>query len=253
MDHKIDIILATFNDESTIARSVRSILKQSYSNFNLYIINDGSTDSTLNIIKKFSQVDERVKIFDNKQNFGLPYSLNRGVKLCKSKYIARADGDDIWMHNKLEFQINYFMKNPDVKVLGTGAVIIEKNKSKKIKFFRKVIKKRNKGFKILINNYLFHSSSMFKSEILRENSYNEKLIRSQDEFLWIQLLDKGIEIHNLQLPLIIYNFEFKSSFNSILNRFYTDLKLSIKYVSPSAFLFSFVILFKKYVVKFTQY
>lgn len=244
----IDIILATYNDENSISSSIESILNQSFTNFNLIIINDGSTDSTPNIIQRYANRDSRVKIYTNSKNLGLPLSLNKGIELCNSDFIGRADGDDIWMPDKLQKQMNFIKENNDINILGTGAILNDKSRSKI--FFRKEINFRNKGIKLLINDYLFHSSVIFRSFILKENKYDEKLLRSQDKFLWLTLLDKGYKIYNIQEALIIYNYEFKSSFKSIYNRFKTDLIISFRYKSFFAIIFSIFIFLKKLIFKF---
>ena len=246
----IDIILATYNNENSISSSIESILNQTFTNFNLIIINDGSTDSTATIIKKYADKDSRIKFFTNNINLGLPLSLNKGIELSNSDFIGRADGDDIWLPNKLQKQMNYILKNDSINILGTGAILNNKSRSKIL--FRKKINTRNKGIKLLINDYLFHSSVIFRSRVLKENKYDEKLLRSQDKFLWLTLLDRGYKIYNIQEPLIIYNYEFKSSYKSIYNRFKTDLIISFKYMSFFAIIFSIFIFLKKLLIKFSN-
>ena len=102
--NQLTVILPCYNSEKYIYQSITSILNQTFKNFKLIIINDGSTDNTLKIIKSFK--DKRIKLINNKGNKGLIYSLNKGISQANSIYLARMDGDDISERSRLEEQIN---------------------------------------------------------------------------------------------------------------------------------------------------
>lgn len=100
MYSKISILLPTFNAGNNLFLAVKSILNQSFKNWTLLILDDGSTDNSLEKINNLS--DERIKIFKNKINKGISYRLNQGIKLSNTKYIARMDSDDISFPDRLE-------------------------------------------------------------------------------------------------------------------------------------------------------
>jgi glycosyltransferase involved in cell wall biosynthesis len=113
----ISVVMAAFNAEAYIAEAIESILKQTHTDFEFIIINDGSKDKTLSIIKSFS--DKRIVIIDNDRNYGLAISLNKGIKIANGKYIARMDADDISSPNRLEKQFNFLENNLDFDVCVT--------------------------------------------------------------------------------------------------------------------------------------
>jgi glycosyltransferase involved in cell wall biosynthesis len=119
MYSKISILLPTFNAGNNLFLAVKSILNQSFKNWTLLILDDGSTDNSLQKINNLS--DERIKIFKNKINKGISYRLNQGIKLSSTKYIARMDSDDISFPDRLEKQFNFLEKNKDIDLVASKA------------------------------------------------------------------------------------------------------------------------------------
>lgn len=113
----ISIVMAAFNAEAFIAEAIESILKQTHTDYEFIIINDGSTDGTLSIIKQFT--DKRIIIIDNESNCGLAASLNKGIRVAKGKYVARMDADDISSPNRLERQFDFLENNSGCDVCVT--------------------------------------------------------------------------------------------------------------------------------------
>ena len=114
----IDIILPVYNCEKFIGEAIQSVLDQTFKNFNLIIINDGSTDSTEEIINKYKKKDARIILIEQK-NSGQINSLNTGLELSKSTYIAFIDADDLWEKTKLEKQYSLLTKTVDLTVCFT--------------------------------------------------------------------------------------------------------------------------------------
>ena len=119
----ISVILPTYNGGSDLFLSVRSILMQTYDNFELLLIDDGSTDESLLLLGNIK--DERLKIFKNSRNMGLSYSLNLGISLSKGEFIARMDADDISYPNRFEKQVKFLLVNPEVDLLATKCVTFD--------------------------------------------------------------------------------------------------------------------------------
>ena len=107
---KIDIIMPNYNKGKFIYKSIKSVLKQSYTNWNLYIIDDNSKDNSIQVIKKFKG-KKKIKIIFLKKNKGPSFCRNLVLKKTKSKYIAFLDSDDYWTKNKLKLQLKFMIKN----------------------------------------------------------------------------------------------------------------------------------------------
>ena len=128
----ISVILPVYNSDSFLEESIKSILNQTMINFELIIINDGSTDKSLEICENFKKIDYRILILSNKHK-GLTKSLNEGINFASGKYIARQDADDLSDNRRFEKQIKWFEKNPGSVLCGTNTIIKDQNNKKKNK------------------------------------------------------------------------------------------------------------------------
>ena len=117
MPSKISILLPTFNASTNLFLAVKSIINQSFKNWTLLILDDGSTDNSLEKINNLTE--ERIKIFKNKINKGISYRLNQGIKLSNTKYIARMDSDDIAFPDRFEKQFKFLEKNKNIDLLSS--------------------------------------------------------------------------------------------------------------------------------------
>ncbi len=215
---KVSILLPVYNDEEFISKSVSSVLKSSYKNFELIIINDGSTDKSPEIINDFK--DPRIKLYD-KQNSGLIESLNYGLTKCNSEIIMRMDGDDEISENKIEIQLKSFL-NSDSVLHGTGAKIID-NSSRVLQEISV-----NEDHKDIINNLrtlntsMIHPSIMFyKDIILKSGGYDSKFEVAEDYELYYRISRIG-KLTNIDLPLLMlrkneHNISKKRSSTQTLN------------------------------------
>ncbi|MDY9918633.1 MAG: glycosyltransferase [Proteiniphilum sp.] len=201
-DPLVSIILPVFNAESYVNYAIESILEQTYDNYELIIINDGSTDQSLKIINSYQ--DSRIVLI-NRENKGLAISLNEGLNIAKGTYIARMDADDVCLPTRLEKQIEYFVKNPQTVLLGTGAELIDIN-GNTIGYH--IPYTGNKLLKKLIFHYgcvFKHPSVMFNKNVANDvGNYNELIGKYiEDYFLWSKLAKKG-KINNIPEILIKY-------------------------------------------------
>lgn len=201
LENKISVILSAFNAEKYISESIDSILKQSYSNFELIIIDDGSTDNTLSICEKFLKIDNRIILLKNSHK-GLTSSLNDGLKISRGKYIARQDADDISLPDRFKKQLNWFLSNDKNVLCGTNCKILTENKKNKI---NRSISFSNNAIKNKLNysNCFVHSSTMFlRKHAEKLGFYDENLKYAQDYDLWWKLSTVGL-IGNLKEKLLI--------------------------------------------------
>ena len=107
----VSIITPCYNSEKYISETIRSVLNQTYSNFEIIIIDDNSTDNSLDIIRSYSQQDSRIKLITLNKNSGAANARNKALNMAKGRYIAFLDSDDIWLPKKLEMQIKFMQKN----------------------------------------------------------------------------------------------------------------------------------------------
>lgn len=114
----ISVVMPAFNAEQYIAESIQSILEQSFDNFELIIIDDASTDMTLEILREYANKDSRIRVFSNEENLGIAGNRNLGVSLSAGKYIAWQDADDVSLPYRLEQQYHFLETHPDVGIVG---------------------------------------------------------------------------------------------------------------------------------------
>ena len=119
---QVSVVMSCYNASKTLAEATDSILKQTFRDFEFIIVDDGSADNTLEILKKYQQDDNRISIIANNHNLGLAASLNVGIKSAKALLIARMDADDIAFPNRLEEQVDFLRQYPNVDILGTGII-----------------------------------------------------------------------------------------------------------------------------------
>jgi glycosyltransferase involved in cell wall biosynthesis len=113
----VSIIMPTYNRQEFISSSIESILAQTYANWELIIIDDSSTDDTLNVIRSFK--DQRIRVFENKKNMGVASSLNKAIELARGSYIARQDSDDSSLPERIEKQVGFLESHKEISICGS--------------------------------------------------------------------------------------------------------------------------------------
>lgn len=185
---KITVLMAVYNGQKYLGQAIESVLSQTFSNFEFFVINDASTDESLKIIQSYN--DPRIKIINNDQNLGLTKSLNIGLRQALGKYVARQDADDISLPKRLEKQYKYLESNPEVVLIGSWAEVIDET-GKIIGYKKKAIDPDVIKFDIIIANPILHSSIFFRrEEILQSGGYNENYKFAQDFELYCRLIKK---------------------------------------------------------------
>ncbi|MDB4655126.1 glycosyltransferase [bacterium] len=183
----ISVLLCVYNGEDWLSESLRSILNQTFVDFELIVVSDGSTDNTNHIINEFSSADGRVKPFF-KANTGLADSLNVGLNNANAQVIARLDADDLSHPRRLELQFDYFNQHKQVVLLGSWNSWIDS--------YGRVIgvARYPNNCKQLLNNLLtskaffVHSSVMFDRQLALElGGYRSCLTRCEDHDLWLRM------------------------------------------------------------------
>ena len=199
---KISIIMSVYNGEKYLREAIESILNQTFADFEFIIVNDGSTDSSLEIIQSYH--DDRIRVINNEINIGLTKSLNKAIGEARGEYIARQDADDISLPNRFEEQLKYFEQYPEVVLLGTSAYRVDEHE----KVLAKVILPEKPDKNSLKGSQFYHGSLMVKKEVFNKvGRYNELLRYCQDYELWLRIA-KSYEVRNL--TQLLYKFRFHS-------------------------------------------
>lgn len=248
----ISVVMSVYNEEYYLEEALNSILLQSYKEFELIIVNDGSTDDTISIIEKYKLKDSRIKSF-NINKSGLPKALNYGVSKAKYDLIARMDADDICQPNRFYKQIDFLKKNPEIDILGTNAFLIDKKSNiigeTSIPLTDYDIKKRMKYSSPFVHPSIIIRRKAF--ELL--GGYNEKLLLAQDFDLWQRALDLDFKFANLSEQLLRYRVNFTPPLKNIFKRFFVEINIHLKSMSLNGILFSFIVLLKNILVKLRIY
>lgn len=200
----ISVIITTYNRADLIQRAIISVLNQTYKDFELIIVDDGSIDNTKEIIEKFKNKDSRIKYF-YQENQGWPSALNKGLSLAQGEYIAFLDSDDEWLPQKLEKQIEVFENNLSVGLVACWAFrIFDSNKKKLFKTHKGLIKKENwcKFFKtkgIISFSTVILKKKVFDSIVL----FDTKLKAAIDLDFYIRIINK-FDVYFLPTTLVNY-------------------------------------------------
>lgn len=203
MNIEVTVFMPVYNCEKYLEEAIISILNQTFTNFELLIINDGSTDRSIDIINKFK--DKRIRLFNNECNKGLPYTRNRGLSLARGKYIALMDADDISKLDRLEKQVNFLNKNKNIDVVSSNVDWLIDNKI--IKSKRKFSNNRNGNIGLMFRNVIGNPAAMFRKDFIEKNNinYRKEYFVGQDYAFWIDCQKNG-RLYIMPESLLIYRY-----------------------------------------------
>lgn len=215
MSNLVSILLPAYNCDRYIAQTIESILLQTYTHFELLIINDGSTDNTIQEIEKFK--DKRIQLIHNPQNMGLIATLNKGLQIAKGRFIARIDADDICLPNRIEKQVNFLLQHPNVAVVATQIQFI--NQYNEVTGDWPLDKKTNTHLQIkkamIWQSCIAHPTVMFNTQHIKNYTYHYSQVHSEDYDLWLTLLADGKIFEKIAEPLLLYRVHQLSITGSI--------------------------------------
>ena len=201
---EISVVMAVYNvHRRDIRRSIESILGQTYKEFEFIIVDDASTNETLNIALDFAEKDQRIKVFYNDYNLGAARTRNKGIDHARGQYIAIMDADDIAHPKRFSRQVSYFEDNPKVGLLGTTYRVIDKS-GKLIQAISRLETDILIRWEMLLNNPFAHSSVMFRRDLLLHlDGYLDKYTPSEDYELFFRM-SNITKMANLKEPLMYY-------------------------------------------------
>lgn len=206
----VSVLLPVFNGAPTLQRAAESILRQTFNQLELLILDDGSTDDSARIAEALEAGDPRVRVVRNSRNLGLSATLNRGLAEARAPLLARMDADDEALPDRLEIQVAYMEKHPEVDVLGGGAILVdevgvERGVQTRAEHHGEIYRRA------FVQNPFIHPTVMMRRGFLEAlGGYDESLGYPGDYDLWLRGVDR-FKYHNLPRPLIRY--ELPSSFS----------------------------------------
>jgi glycosyltransferase involved in cell wall biosynthesis len=216
----VTVLMPVYNAQRFLKRAIESVLEQTFTDFEFLIINDGSTDNSVAIIHSFK--DDRIRLVHNTKNLGLVATLNKGVELVSSKYIARMDADDICLPDRLQKQVNYMERHPIVDVL--AALIVHINADEEETGYWDDDKMNLSPQEIFTSMArtasIAHPTVLMKSTIAKEYKYNGTQKEGEDWDLWMRLLSDGKKIEKIPEVLLKYRMH-AASFTATNNRKFT--------------------------------
>ncbi|MBD2594105.1 glycosyltransferase [Nostoc spongiaeforme FACHB-130] len=185
---KISVIIPTYNSEETIKTTIDSVLSQSFTDFELIVINDGSTDSTLDVVSQIQ--DSRLKVFSF-ENAGGNVSRNRGLKQAVGEFVSFLDADDVWTSDKLVSQLEVLQDNIDARIAYSWTDYIDEN-GKFLVSGSHITVNGDVYERLLVSNFLENGSNplIYREALIELGGFDESLSAAQDWDMWLRLATK---------------------------------------------------------------
>jgi len=229
---KITVLMPVYNEEKFLKEAIESILNQTFYDFEFLIIDDGSEDGSHDIIQSYQ--DERI-ILISRKNHGLAYSLNEGIEKGRGKFIARMDGDDISLPQRLKKQDNFLETHADIGIVGTWAIIMTEN-GEDLYLEERPLKDMEIRKFLMRTSPFFHGSVMFRRDLFEScGPYPQEFKWGQDWVLWHRFAAKT-NLANIGEPLYKYRMrpggainrpkKEKEKLNTIIYRYLEKKRLS---------------------------
>lgn len=236
----VTIAISFYNVEKFLPYAIMSVINQSYNNWELFLIDDGSSDQSVMVAKEFVNKDKRIKLISDGKNKGLAARLNESVEMANGDFYARMDADDIMVINRIDEQVSFLSEHPDVDVVGSSAMVIDINNN--------II---NSMDYTGVYDTFIHPTIMTRPQWLKRNRYNDNLKMSEDYELWLRTQGTNT-FFNLSQPLLFYRIYNDESYQKKLRAFKTLTPIYSNYKSYGKsftwFLKSFLISFFKIII-----
>lgn len=198
--------MPAYNCEKFIVESINSVLAQTYHKWELLVLDDGSTDNTLEIIEKFENKDPRIIKLQNKNNIGVSETRNKGISFAQGEWIAFLDSDDIWEPSKLEKQLKFANDNLAEFIFTGSSYMNEKGEP-----FKGIFEVPEQvDYKKLRHHNVISCSSVLVKKRFFKNIKMEKDDMHEDYAVWLRILNLGVTAYGINEPLLIYRLSTKS-------------------------------------------
>jgi glycosyltransferase involved in cell wall biosynthesis len=198
---RISVVMSIYNGETYLLETIESIFSQSFTDFELIVVNDGSTDTTLALLQNIAQQDKRLLIVTNETNRGFSYSLNKALGMARGKYVARMDADDLCRPDRFQIQHDFLESRPDIFLVGSWAINIDE-KGKKLSLFKPPCDPDEIRRTMERYNCIFHISIMFRNT--KQLFYREKMLFTEDNDFYLRCLTQDKRLANIPQFLVKY-------------------------------------------------
>ncbi|MBI1920674.1 MAG: glycosyltransferase [Geobacter sp.] len=207
---RVTVLMPVYNGERFLREAIDSILAQSFTDFELLIINDGSTDGSAGIIESYG--DPRIRLVHNERNLGLVATLNRGIDLARGEYLARMDADDVSLPERLERQVTYLDAHPGVGVCAVRVALIgsEGEARGEWDMDRQTTSWQEIRACLPKSNCIAHPGVMARKDLLARYRYRAEQLHAEDYDLWLRLCADGHKIGKIAEPLLRYRVHDES-------------------------------------------
>ena len=200
MSPVVSILMPVYKTAPYLREAMDSILSQTFTDFELIILNDCSPDNADEILDTYT--DSRIVRYKGEKNVGLSNILNVGIRMARGKYIARMDSDDLSMPDRLQIQVDYLDTHPGIDLVSVGMQLFGAKEEN-------WIRERNPdkvAIEALFHSPILHASSMWRRERFEENDlrFRQEMVPSEDYDLWTRAMVKGLRLVNL--PLVLYRY-----------------------------------------------
>lgn len=213
----VSIVMPVYNTAPFLEEAVNSILNQTFKDFEFIIIDDGSTDGSLELLKTFR--DERILLLSNGINRGLVFTLHRGLKAAQGKFIARMDGDDVAVPDRLKLQLEYLKRHPEADLVASCVELMDEDGNQMGVWpddVKHVTPESIRSF-LPVNNSLAHPTVLAKAEIMLSLGYRVAQRDAEDYDLWLRWASGGFSMHKIPDPLVRHRIR-KGSFTRLRQR-----------------------------------
>jgi glycosyltransferase involved in cell wall biosynthesis len=223
----VSVVMSAYNAEKWILQSIHSILRQTYTNFEFLIINDGSSDHTLDLIKTEAEKDSRIRIFDNHKNIGIAEAANIGLNHARGEFIARMDADDISFPCRFEKLVHVLLSENNVICVGGYAEQINEN-GEHIGIMKPLLNSTEINTSLLFDSCFINSTVIFrKSSFLQTGMYRKEYSGVEDYDYWQRLAHFG-QLKNIPFLLGKYRWH-KSNISNSKNTLMAKLTCQLSY------------------------
>ena len=225
--------MPVYNCEAFVSDQLDSLLNQTFGDFELIVVNDGSSDLTSSIVKDYSALDPRIKLIDNEFHKGIAGALNTGLKYAIGKYIARADGDDIHLPDRLRIQYDFLENHQEIDVVGARAKLF--NNQGPIRESAYPRRSIELCWKFISNTYFCHPSVMFRASLYTKfGGYPNVTV---EDFAYFSKIIKTRRGYNLPISLLNYRVHDQSYSTAnlqLINKYVLDMfRENYAYYIPS--------------------
>ena len=219
---KISLIMSVYNGEEYLSEAVQSVVNQTFSDWELIVINDCSTDATAEILSNFAKKDERIKVYTNEVNLRLPSSLNRALEIARGKYIARMDADDVCLPSRLQKQYDFMEEHPEIALSSCRFMTLKNG----------VISSGGCGGRsdcesvkalLLVTNPVLHPGIIARAEVIKELKYDKNFTCTEDMELWTRFVMGGFKVEIMSEYLMIYRLHDKQITKTTLDRQHSEV------------------------------